>query len=135
MLPAGMLFPPGIKNQSNICFASSSLHCLLNQQVFTRVTDSAKVHHSSRCSECQQEIALQTNSMTYYNYDTTQVNHTGGLLIGGLCTCVIAALHCLKQKYKYKQTTSGQRNQPFPCVEVRGASAEPFTDYRASRRS
>ena len=54
MLPAGMLFPPGIKNQSNICFASSSLHCLLNQQVFTRVIDSAKVHHSSRCSECQQ---------------------------------------------------------------------------------
>ena len=50
-------------------------------------------------------VALQTNSMTY-NYDTTQANHTGGLLLGGPCTCVIAALHCLKQKYKYKQTSS-----------------------------
>ena len=32
-------------------------------------------------------------------------NYTGDLLKGGSCTCVIAALHCLKQKYRYKQTS------------------------------
>ena len=94
------LSPPGITNEGNICFASSILHCLLNQQVFIRVLDRVKLQHSPRCNECQQglfecyKIAKEKVCSIYYTEGTRR----------GQCTCIIAALHALKCKYIYKPT-------------------------------
>ena len=49
-----MLLPPGIKNEGNICFASSILHCLLNQKDFCRLLDAVKLQHLQQsCIQCK----------------------------------------------------------------------------------
>ena len=49
-----MLFPPGIENTGSVCFASSTLQCLLNLQVFKRALDTIGMYHTPVCQECQQ---------------------------------------------------------------------------------
>jgi ubiquitin C-terminal hydrolase len=49
-----MLLPPGIRNEENICFASSILQCLLNQQLFRKVFIDVGASHASACKECKQ---------------------------------------------------------------------------------
>lgn len=48
------LVPPGIKNRANICFASSTLQCLLNQEVFRRAFADVGTSHVSACKSCQE---------------------------------------------------------------------------------
>ena len=42
-----MLLPPGISNSGNICFASSILQCLFNQQLFREVLQDIVVTQNS----------------------------------------------------------------------------------------
>ena len=52
IMPA--LLPPGIRNDGNICFASSILQCLLNQPLFRKLLADIGVSHVSACDVCAQ---------------------------------------------------------------------------------
>ena len=54
-----MLLPPGIRNRANICFASSVLQYLLNQQLFKTTIEKLQVSHMPTCEECQQSNAAR----------------------------------------------------------------------------
>ena len=47
-----MLLPPGIRNEGNICFASSILQCLLNQPFFIEGLEALRMQHMERCNQC-----------------------------------------------------------------------------------
>ena len=49
-----MLFPPGIRNEGNICYASSILQLFMNQKVFVEVLADVASNHLPLCNECQQ---------------------------------------------------------------------------------
>ena len=49
-----MKVPPGIQNSGNICFASSVLQCLFNQQFFRHVLLDLKQSHCPVCENCKQ---------------------------------------------------------------------------------
>ena len=49
-----VLLPPGIRNEGNICFASSILQCLLNQTLFKKVLADIGVSHVPACDVCEQ---------------------------------------------------------------------------------
>ena len=51
-----ILFPPGIKNDANICYANSILQCMYSEEVFVRACDWLK----SRCN-CEAGVALMTH--------------------------------------------------------------------------
>ena len=59
-----MLFPSGIENTGNVCFASNTLQCLLNLQVFKRALDTIGMYHTPVCQECQQG---QFSLASYYD--------------------------------------------------------------------
>ena len=46
--------PPGIHNSGNICFASSVIHCLFNQELFRRALHDVREEHLPGCRECKQ---------------------------------------------------------------------------------
>ena len=47
-----MLFPPGIKNCGNLCFANSILQCLLSQRIFKKAFTEFAEHHTNHCADC-----------------------------------------------------------------------------------
>lgn len=49
-----MLLPPGIQNSGNVCFASTVLHCLLNQKLIREVLHDVEQSHLPECRECKQ---------------------------------------------------------------------------------
>ena len=90
------LSPPGTTNEGNICFASSILHCLLNQRVFFRVLDRVKLQHSPRCNECQQGL---------FNCHYIAIFYTEGTRV---YTCRTAARSLLQQVHIHTNTRSLQ---------------------------
>ena len=46
------LYPPGVRNTANVCYASSIIHCLLNQEIFKRAFEDAASNKSSSTT-CQ----------------------------------------------------------------------------------
>ena len=47
---ANLLVPPGIRNIGQICYASSVLQCLFNQEVFSNALQRlSTVHHNCCC--------------------------------------------------------------------------------------
>ena len=91
-----MLFPPGFENTGNICFASSVLQCLLNQQVFKEALDTIGVYHTPACQECQQGLFHEI-----LFHIVCVLNKPSGNTRRAACTCIIAALHSLLEEYNY----------------------------------
>ena len=98
-----MLFPPGIKNEGNICFASSVLQCLLNQKVFVEALDKL---HEPLCSQCQ--FGMYTlNGSIYHSYIHMPFlpcpKYDAGSC-GSACGhhSVITELHNIRRAYSYR---------------------------------
>ena len=53
-----VLLPPGIRNEGNICYASSILHLLMNQRVFVEVLDDVRLEHLPSCCDCVQGMCV-----------------------------------------------------------------------------
>ena len=49
-----MLQPPGTHNSGNVCFATSILHCLFNQELFREVLRDVRQSHLPVCGEYNQ---------------------------------------------------------------------------------
>ena len=49
-----MLLPPGIRNDGNICFASSILQCLFNCPLFQKMIIDVGVSHTPTCKCCKE---------------------------------------------------------------------------------
>ena len=53
-----ILFPPGINNPSNVCYANSILQCLFNQQIFRDACASARCNCNTRGKSTLTEALL-----------------------------------------------------------------------------
>ena len=49
-----VLLPSGIRNDGNICFASSVLQCIFNQKLFRKVFADVAVCHAPSCDVCKE---------------------------------------------------------------------------------
>ena len=95
-----MLLPPAIENHGkNICYASSTLHSLFNQEYFIHFLDFGRKHYLPTCNECQQGWSFVSLLilLTDYNNFTHQLKES----TRQVSSCVISSLCEMRQKYSY----------------------------------
>ena len=92
------VFPPGIENTANICFASSTLQCLLNQDIFRRAFRDVGVSHVSSCTSCQEGKLHETIQRSWLTILATLPADSAVPE-----RCMIAAVADLSKHYVYRK--------------------------------
>ena len=99
---SSILLPPGIKNDENICFASSILQCLFNLGVFRKVLADVGVSHVPACDICKDGWYIKRFGDINVNMNFTEKDK-----------CVIAVLHNMCRAYGYSK-----KSYVLPSVDL-----------------
>jgi len=94
----GMLrFPPGIENSGNLCFATSILQVLLNQQVFRKIF-ACLVNLHKNYQECE---SGETHHTRHLSTGKTYYTRTNLSMCSDPGKCAISAMGNLEKGYIY----------------------------------